>query len=96
MKAATACSEHDFSDRVFELSSCGRIYGRQDPVNLARGSAMKWLDAPALAVALAELFEPFRQFLKGRKLPPSGLLILESAEKAFDTAIAFAPADEGR
>jgi hypothetical protein len=85
-----------FLGQFFELSSCGSLEGKQGVVSLPRGLEAEPFDQPLVVVALAKFFERFGQLLQRFEVPHPEKLLLEGAEEAFDAAVAFRLADEGR
>ena len=65
-------------------------------MSLPRGLEVEPFDQSLFVVALAEFFQRFGQLLQSREVPHPEKLFLEGAEEAFDAAVAFRLADEGR
>jgi hypothetical protein len=64
-----------FLGQFFELSSCGRLEGKQGLVSRPRGLEVKPFDQPLLDAALMEFFERVNDFLQGVEVPhPAKLL----------------------
>ncbi len=61
-----------------------------------RGLEAEPFNQPVLVGAPAEFFKRFGRLLEGLEVPHLQQLLLESAEEAFDTAVAFELACEGR
>ena len=65
-------------------------------MSLPPGLEVQPFHQPLLVVALAEFFEHFGQLLHGLEMAHPQELLLQSAEEAFDAAVALWLADEGR
>lgn len=65
-------------------------------MSLPQGLQVKALDEPVIFVALKKLLERLSLFFQGVEMPHTAKLLIEGAEKAFATAVAFGLADKGR